>query len=156
MAYRMVTEFGFSKNIGPFSYAGLPDRDRRIADHPEAIAEAREIIKALERECAELLLANRAALERLTAELLEHEDVSGEVVDDVPRGRGRQEGGAARGIDHAGRGLLRVPGELLAGSCKTFPSQVRGKASCWNVLAACRVLSACPASCPILPAPSGN
>ena len=29
MAYRMVTEFGFSKNIGPFSYAGLPDRERR-------------------------------------------------------------------------------------------------------------------------------
>ena len=60
MAYRMVTEFGFSKTIGPFSYAGLPDRERRIADHPEAIAEAREIIKALERECAALLRAHRA------------------------------------------------------------------------------------------------
>ncbi len=81
MAYRMVTEFGFSRNIGPFSYAGLPDRERRLAEYPEVIAEAREIAKALERECATLLLANRAALERLTAELLEHETVSGEVVD---------------------------------------------------------------------------
>jgi cell division protease FtsH len=81
MAYRMVTEFGFSRSIGPFSYAGLPDRERRIADHPEAIAEAREIVKALEHECAALLRTNHAALERLTAELLEHEVVSGEVVD---------------------------------------------------------------------------
>jgi cell division protease FtsH len=80
MAYRMVTEFGFSKNIGPFSYAGLPERDRRVSEYPEVIAEAREIAKSLERECAALLLENRAALERLTAELLEHETVSGEVV----------------------------------------------------------------------------
>jgi cell division protease FtsH len=80
MAYRMVTEFGFSRAIGPFSYAGLPDRERRIADHPEAIAEAREITRALEQECATLLRANCGALERLTGELLEHEIVSGEVV----------------------------------------------------------------------------
>jgi cell division protease FtsH len=89
MAYRMVAEFGFSKNIGPFSYAGLPDRERRLADYPETIAEAREIAKEIERECAGLLAANRGALERLTAALLEHETVSGEVVDaclaDAPR-----------------------------------------------------------------------
>jgi cell division protease FtsH len=81
IAYRMVTEFGFSKHIGPFSYAGLPDRDRRFTDYPEVIAEAREITKALERECGELLAANRPALERLTAELLEHETVDGSTVD---------------------------------------------------------------------------
>jgi cell division protease FtsH len=81
MAYRMVTEFGFSKDIGPFSYAGLPERERQAGSHPEAIFEARDIIKGLERRCAELLLANRPALERLTARLLEHETVSGEVVD---------------------------------------------------------------------------
>ena len=81
MAYRMVTEFGFSRNMGPFSYAGLPDQERRIADHPEAIAEAREIVKEIERECAVLLAANRPALERLTAALLEHETVSGEAVE---------------------------------------------------------------------------
>jgi cell division protease FtsH len=82
MAYRMVAEFGFSRSMGPFSYAGLPDQERRLADHPEAIAEAREIVKEIERECAELLKAHRPALERLTARLLEHETVSGSVVDE--------------------------------------------------------------------------
>ena len=65
MAYRMVTEFGFSKNIGPFSYAGLPDRERRAGGNSEAVAEARETIKDIERQCAELLLLNRQALDRL-------------------------------------------------------------------------------------------
>jgi cell division protease FtsH len=88
MAYRMVTEFGFSRNIGPFSYAGLPDKDRRLADYPETIEEARAIAKDIERECAELLARHRGALERLSAELLEHETVDGDVVDDcVAAGR---------------------------------------------------------------------
>jgi cell division protease FtsH len=81
MAYRMVTEFGFSRNIGPFSYAGLPDKDRRLADYPETIEEARAIAKEIERECAQLLAAHRGALERLASELLEHETVGGEAVD---------------------------------------------------------------------------
>ena len=81
MAYRMVTEFGFSKNIGPFSYAGLPDVERRAGGYAEAINEARVIIKDIEHQCAELLRVNREALDRLTAELLEHETVSGDVVD---------------------------------------------------------------------------
>jgi ATP-dependent Zn protease len=76
-----VTEFGFSRGIGAFSYAGLPEAERRIGGHPEAIAEAREIIKKLERECAGLLEANRDALDRLAARLIEHETVSGDVVD---------------------------------------------------------------------------
>ena len=76
----MVTEFGFSTRIGPFSYAGLPDRDRRFSDHPEAVAEARDIVKALERECEALLAQHRAALENVAAALIEHETVSGEVV----------------------------------------------------------------------------
>lgn len=82
MAYRMVTEFGFSKTIGPFSYAGLPERDRRVNDHPEAIAEARDIVKGIEDECALLLQTHRTALEHLTAALLEHETVRGAVVDE--------------------------------------------------------------------------
>ena len=81
MAYRMVAEFGFSKAIGPFSYAGLPDRERQAGGDPAAVTEAREIIKDIERQCAELLLMNRQALERLTAALLEHETVNGEIVD---------------------------------------------------------------------------
>jgi len=80
MAYRMVTEFGFSKNIGPFSYAGLPEFERQSGGNADAITEAREIIKDIERECTAILLANRAALQRLTAALLEHETVSGAVV----------------------------------------------------------------------------
>lgn len=81
LAYRMVTEFGFGKDIGPFSYAGLPERDRQTGGYPEAIAEARVIIKHMERRCAGLLAANRDALDRLTARLLDHETVSGDVVD---------------------------------------------------------------------------
>jgi cell division protease FtsH len=80
MAFRMVTEFGFSSDIGPFSYAGLPEQERQGV-HAEAIAEAREITKEVERRCAELLLEHRGALELLTAELLEHETVSGDVVE---------------------------------------------------------------------------
>lgn len=87
MAYRMVTEFGFSKNIGPFSYAGLPDRERQAGRNSEAVAEARKTVKDIERQCAELLLVNREALDRLMAELLEHETVSGEIVDEC-LGRG--------------------------------------------------------------------
>lgn len=80
MAYRMVAEFGFSRRIGPFSYAGLPDRERRLSESPEVVAEAREIVKELERECDLLLTRQKLALERLTAALLEHETVSGEMV----------------------------------------------------------------------------
>ena len=82
MAYRMVTEFGFGKELGPFSYAGLPERDRQLADRQEAITEARDLIKEIEGECARLLRVHRQALDSLTAQLLEHETVSGDVVDD--------------------------------------------------------------------------
>lgn len=81
IAYRMVTEFGFGKTLGPFSYAGLPERDRQLADRQEAIAEARSLVREIESECVDLLRAHRHALDLLTAELLEHETVSGEVVD---------------------------------------------------------------------------
>ena len=80
MAYRMVTEFGFSKSIGPFSYAGLPERDWRMAEYPEVITEARDIVKRLEQECDELLRAHRGAVERLATALLDQETVSGEMV----------------------------------------------------------------------------
>lgn len=81
MAYRMVTEFGFGKQLGPFSYAGLPERDRSLANCQEAITEARELIREIEGECTALLRAKRPALDLLTAQLLEHETVDGTVVD---------------------------------------------------------------------------
>jgi cell division protease FtsH len=79
MAYRMVTEFGFGRDSGPFSYAGLPEAERR-AGSAEAVAEARGIAKDVERECSRLLAEHRDALEQLTKELLEHETVDGDVV----------------------------------------------------------------------------
>lgn len=82
MAYRMVTEFGFSKNFGAFSYAGLPDREKMPGSHPDAIKEARDIIKDVESECMALLVKYRVALDRLTGMLLEHETVDGKVVDE--------------------------------------------------------------------------
>jgi len=80
IAYRMVTEFGLGSQSAPFSYAGLPERDRPNCS--EAIAEAREIIRAAETQCKAILRAKRDALEALTERLLEHETVSGSVVDD--------------------------------------------------------------------------
>jgi cell division protease FtsH len=88
MAWRMVTEFGFNTDIGPFSYAGLPESECRTGGHAEAISGAQDIVKDIERVCAGLLLVNRQALDRLTAELLEHETVSGDVVDECLRFEG--------------------------------------------------------------------
>ena len=83
MAYRMVTEFGFSRNIGPFSYAGLPERERQLADHPEGHRRgARTSSRSSRANAPRCCSRTRAALDRLTAELLEHETVSGDVVDD--------------------------------------------------------------------------
>ncbi|MGQ0523854.1 MAG: AAA family ATPase [Betaproteobacteria bacterium] len=97
MAYRMVAEFGFSRRIGPFSYAGLPDRERRLMDSPEVVAEARDIVKELERECDLLLTGHRTALERLTAALLEHETVSGRTVEECLTTLGEPSDPDARG-----------------------------------------------------------
>jgi cell division protease FtsH len=82
MAYRMVTELGFGATLGPFSYAGLPERARAAAPCQDAIAEARSLIRGLEIECGELLVKHRRALDLLTARLLEHETVAGGVVDE--------------------------------------------------------------------------
>jgi cell division protease FtsH len=110
MAFRMVTEFGFSTNIGPFSYAGLSDRERHAGGNAEAITEARAIVKDIERGCAELLTANRDALDRLTAELLEHETVTGEVVDQCLAPRGMPGTLAAqRRVDEPGRPRSHSP-----------------------------------------------
>ena len=81
MAWRMVTELGFSAEIGPFSYAGLPEQERRAGHFPEAIVAARQVVREVEAQCAELLAAHRGALERLTAALLEHETVDAQTVD---------------------------------------------------------------------------
>lgn len=81
IAYRMVTEFGLGREGGPFSFAGLPDRDRPHANCADAIAQARTLIREVETECMALLRAKRSALDALTAQLLERETVPGDVVD---------------------------------------------------------------------------
>ena len=81
IAYRMVTEFGFGKQLGPFSYAGLPERDRQLATCQESISEARDLIRELETECGALLSRNRQALDLVIAQLLEHETIDGSVVE---------------------------------------------------------------------------
>jgi cell division protease FtsH len=82
IAYRMITEFGLGKAAAPFSYAGLPERDRPHANCADAIAQARELIREVEAECTALLRAKRPALEALTARLLERETVPGAIVDE--------------------------------------------------------------------------
>lgn len=82
LAYRMVTEFGLGGQSAPFSYAGLPERDRALARCADAIAEARTLISAIDAECTALLRERRRALEALAARLLEHETVGGPVVDE--------------------------------------------------------------------------
>ena len=85
MAYRMITEFGLGKEAGPFSFAGLPERDRPLANCSDAVAQARELIREVEAECMALLRAKRPGLDALTARLLECETVSGSVVDECLR-----------------------------------------------------------------------
>lgn len=81
MAYRMVTEFGLGSDTTPFSYAGIPERDRSHIQGNEPITQARVLIHAAQTECMAILRAKRSALEALTEQLLEHETVSGSVVD---------------------------------------------------------------------------
>ncbi len=54
---------------------------RELFKHKGLVKGAGLALALVERRCAGLLLANRAALDRLTARLLEHETVNGEVVD---------------------------------------------------------------------------
>ena len=81
IAYRMVAEYGFSANHGPFSLAGLHDKLPN-ATH-EAVSEARELLKQLEQRCITRLHAHRPVLEALTAALLERESVEGEDLDAI-------------------------------------------------------------------------
>ena len=61
--------------------AGDAAKAKKKAFTEGAWQEARALIKGLEDECGALLRQHRNALDRLTAELLEHETVSGEVVE---------------------------------------------------------------------------
>ena len=84
LAYRMVTEFGFSNEYGPFNGASIARSSAALADG--AIAETRALLKTLEARSLERVEAQRETLEALTRSLLDHETVEGEELDEILAG----------------------------------------------------------------------
>ena len=90
LATRMVREFGLSTKLGPVGYADrevhyLPDQAAVSRPYSEATQqlidrEVADLVRRAERTAVDLLTTHRAALDRLTALLLEHETVDGEQV----------------------------------------------------------------------------
>jgi cell division protease FtsH len=90
LATRMVREFGLSPKLGPVGYADrevhfLPDQAAVSRPYSEATQqlidrEVADLVRRAERTAVDLLSEHRAALDRLTALLLEHETVDGEQV----------------------------------------------------------------------------
>jgi cell division protease FtsH len=76
VAYRMVAEYGFSTQNGPFSLAGLSDKLPNATS--EAVSEARQLLKDLEARCVTRLHAHRPVLEALARALLADETVEGD------------------------------------------------------------------------------
>ncbi|MEO5700708.1 MAG: AAA family ATPase [Casimicrobiaceae bacterium] len=81
IAYRMIAEYGFSIQHGPFSLAGLTEKLPGATN--EAVAEARELLKQLEARCLTRLHAHRPVLEALAAALLADETVEGEALERI-------------------------------------------------------------------------
>src|SRR5690554_1497436 len=111
IARRMVMEYGMSDELGPMQY-GKPSgevflgRDySRQQDYSDQVAafidaEVRKLINAAHEEARTILTHHRDAMERMVAELLEHETVDRDRVDeifhDVPK------------WEHAPDGSLRI------------------------------------------------
>ena len=111
IARRMVMEYGMSDELGPMQY-GKPSgevflgRDySRQQDYSDQVAafidaEVRKLINAAHEEARTILTHHRDAMERMVAELLEHETVGRDRVDeifhDVPK------------WEHAPDGSLRI------------------------------------------------
>ena len=81
LAYRMVTEFGFSIEYGPFNAGAIGRPSTALAD--VAVAETRVLLKKLEARCLARVHAQRETLESLTRSLLDHETVEGAELDDI-------------------------------------------------------------------------
>lgn len=88
IVYRMVAEFGFSSEHGPFSVAGLAQQLPDAA--AQAVAEARRLLKALEAKCVAHLESQRSVLEALAQALLAHETLEGKELDDILEQGARQ------------------------------------------------------------------
>jgi cell division protease FtsH len=92
LAVRMVREYGFSAALGPVAYP-VPSAmhlDATAVDRPYAEAtqqrvddEVGRLLRAAEVRATELLIRHRAALDSLTARLLDEETVDGSVVYDL-------------------------------------------------------------------------
>jgi cell division protease FtsH len=92
LAVRMVREYGFSDALGPVAYPvpSAAHLDATAIDRPYAEAtqqrvddEVSRLLRAAEVRATELLTRHRAALDGLTARLLEEETVDGSVVYDL-------------------------------------------------------------------------
>ena len=93
IAGRMVREFGLSPALGPVGYGSAasgdlgeppPDTPFRLpySEHTQELidAEVAALLRSAERRATAMLRRHRGALDRLTATLLEHETVDGEMV----------------------------------------------------------------------------
>jgi predicted lipoprotein with Yx(FWY)xxD motif len=81
----MVREFGLSDKVGPVSYGGPPGglaAPRSYSEHTQWLVdqEVAAILTKAEAQARDLLTRHQAALEQLTATLLEQETVSGDQV----------------------------------------------------------------------------
>jgi cell division protease FtsH len=81
LGYRMVTEFGFSNEYGPFNGSSIGLSSAALADG--AIAETRALLKTLEARSLARVHAHRKTLEALTNSLLDHETVEGRELDEI-------------------------------------------------------------------------
>ena len=79
MAVQMVTELGFSKNLGPLSYAGLPGKASPVG-HQGVMNEVKSFILEAETEALAILTSREQSLAWLTSQLVEHETIEGHVV----------------------------------------------------------------------------
>jgi cell division protease FtsH len=144
IARQMVTEFGMSDALGPMRFGhpqgevflgrditSTPDYSDEVAAHIDA--EVRILIDGAHEAALEVLTDNRELLDRLAGELVEHETLEAERVqelfrevrmfDEGPRGDVRAEGGsgASRAPDPAA-----VPGRAGAAAARQAAPSHRG------------------------------
>ncbi len=96
LATRMVREFGLSPELGPVGYSsGSPQylggeqlTSRAYSEDTQRVVdtEVARLLREAESRAVRLLTEHRSALDDLTASLLEHETVDGDVVEAAARG----------------------------------------------------------------------
>jgi len=94
LAKRMVVEYGMSQKLGPISLARehvdvfLGEEIVRSNEHSEALSslvdnEIRSLITRTYQKAKQLLTNNRSVLDRLANEVLEHEVIAGDELDNL-------------------------------------------------------------------------